>query len=90
MGKNKSSAQRFDTWKPIDKEGTMPSWTELTLDQLIIRFNARKSSNYATPNWNNRIYMIPNLVAINTHVSAQYDREQLSKLGQSTKWHVNT
>ena len=44
----KSLSQRNDTWQPTDREGTMPSWTEPTVDQLIIRFNARESSNYDT------------------------------------------
>ena len=65
----KSSSQRFDTWQPTDREGTMPSWTEPTLDQLSIRFNARKSNNYATPKWNNHIHLTPNLVENNTYVS---------------------
>ena len=37
----KALSQRIDTWQPTDRAGTMPSWTEPTLDQLIIRFNAR-------------------------------------------------
>ena len=89
---HKSSSQCSDTWQPTDREGTMPSWTEPTLDQLIIRFNARKCSNYATPKWNNRIYLIPSLVETNTHVSTLHSmtRKQLSKIGQSIEWHFNT
>ena len=47
------SSQRIDTWQPTDREGTLPSWTKLTLDQLIIRLNTSKSRNYATPKWTN-------------------------------------
>ena len=52
----RSSSQRTDIWQPTDREGTIPSWTEPTLDQLIIRFNASISSNYATPKWNKNTY----------------------------------
>ena len=77
---------------PLTGKGTMPSWTEPTLDQLIIRFNASKSINYASPMWNKHIYLTPNSVETNTHVSALHStiRKQLSKIGQSTEWHLNT
>ena len=77
---------------PLTGKGTMPSWTEPTLDQLIIRFNASKSINYASPMWNKHIYLTPNSVETNTHVSALHStiRKQLSKIGQSTEWHFNT
>ena len=52
----KSLSQWIDTWQPTDREGTTPPGTELTLDQLLTWFNGRKSSNNATPKWNNRIY----------------------------------
>ena len=89
---HKSSSQRTDTWQPTDREGMMPSWTEPTLDQLIIRFNARKSSNYVTLKWNSRIYLTPNLVETSTHVSTLHStiRKQLSKICQSTEKHFNT
>ena len=45
---HKSLSQCIDTWQPTDREGTMPSWTKPTLDQLIKPFNPRKSINYAT------------------------------------------
>ena len=63
----------------------MPSWTEPILDELIIWLNVRKSSNYATPNWNNRIYLIPNLVENQTRGSTLHSmiRKQLSKFGQT-------
>ena len=88
---HKSSSQCIDTWQPTDREDTMPSWTEPTLDQLITRFNASKSINYATPKWNNRIYLTPNLVEIKTHVSTLHSviRKQLSEIGQSIEWHFN-
>ena len=88
---HKSSSQNIDTWQSTDREDTMPSWTEPTLDQLIIRFNASKFINYATPKWNNSIYLTPNLVEINTHVSTLHSmlRKQLSEIGQSTEWHFN-
>ena len=84
---HKSSSQCIDTWQPTDREDTMPSWTEPTLDQLSIRFNASKSIKYATPKWHNRIYLTPNLVEINTHVSTLHSviRKQLSEIGQ-THW----
>ena len=86
------SSQRIDTWQPTDREDTMPSWTEPTLDQLIIGFNASKSINYATPMWNKHIYLTSNSVETNTHVSTLHSmiRKQLSKIGQSTEWHFNT
>ena len=89
---HKSPSQRIDTWQPIDRKGTMLSWTKPTLDQLIIRFNASKSINYATPMWNKHIYLTPNSVETNTHVSTLHStiRKQLSKIGQSTEWHFNT
>ena len=62
----KSLSQRIDTWQPTDREGTMPSWAEPTLDQLIICFNARKSTNYASPKWNNCINFLLNLAENNT------------------------
>ena len=70
----------------------MPSWTEPILDQLIIRFNASRSINYATAMWYGHIYLTPNSVEINTHVSTLHSmiRKQLSEIGQSTEWHVNT
>ena len=54
--------------------------------------NAKKSSNYATPKWNNHIYLISNIVENNTHMSTLHSmiRKQLSKIGQSTEWHFNT
>ena len=44
------------------------------------------------PKWNNRIYLILNLEENNTHISTQHTItcKQLSKLGQTTKRHVNT
>ena len=89
---HKSPSQRIDTWQLTDREGTMLSWTKPTLDQLIIRFNASKSINYATPMWNKHIYLTPNSVETNTHVSTLHStiRKQLSKIGQSTEWHFNT
>ena len=89
---HKSPSQRIDTWQPIDRKGTILSWTKPTLDQLIIRFNASKSINYATPMWNKHIYLTPNSVETNTHVSTLHStiRKQLSKIGQSTEWHFNT
>ena len=73
-------------------EGTMPSWTKPTLDRLIIRLNASKSINYATPTWNKHICLTRNSVETNTHVSTLHSmiRKQLSKIGQSTEWHFNT
>ena len=55
-------------------------------------FNASKSINYATPMWNKHIYLTPNSVETNTHVSTLHStiRKQLSKIGQSTEWHFNT
>ena len=89
---HKSLSQRVDTWQPTDREDTMPSWTEPTLDQLIIRFNASKSINHAIPMWNKHIFMTPNSVETNTHVSTLQSmiRKQLSKIGQSTEWHLTT
>ena len=89
---HKSPSQRIDTWQLTDREGTMLSWTKPTLDQLIIRFNTSKSINYATPMWNKHIYLTPNSVETNTHVSTLHSmiRKQLSKIGQSTEWHFNT
>ena len=88
---HKSPSQRIDTWQPTYREGTMPSWTKPTLDQLIIRFNASKSINHATPMWNKHIYLTPNSVDTNTHVSTLHSviRKQLSEISQSTEWHFN-
>ena len=70
----------------------MPSWTKPTLDQFIIRFNARKSTNCASPKWNNCITLLPNLVENNSHVYTLHStiRTQLPKIGQNTEWHFNT
>ena len=89
---HKSPSQRIDTWQPTDREGTMLSWTKPTLDQLVIRFNANKSINYVTPIWNKHIYLTPNSVETDTHVSTLHSmiRKQLSKIGQSTEWHLTT
>ena len=87
-----SPSQRIDIWQPTDREDMMPSWTEPTLDQLIIRFNAMKSSNYFTLKWNNRIYLTSNLVETNTPGSTLHStiRTQLSKIGRSTDRHFYT
>ena len=78
-----SSSPRTDTWHTTDREGTMPSCTEPTLDQSIAHFNATKSSNYATPKWNSRIYLTHNLIETNTHGSTLHSmiRKQVSKIG---------
>ena len=62
------------------------------MDQSILRFKARKSSNYANPKWNNCIYLTPNLIEINTHASTLHSmiRKQRSKIGQGTQWYFNT
>ena len=89
---HKSPSQRINTWQPTGREGTMPSWTKPTPDRLIIRLNDSKSINYATPTWNKHIYLTRNSVETNTHVSTLHSMipKQLSKIGQSTKWHFDT
>ena len=69
----------------------MLSWTKPTLDQLIIRFNASKSINHATPMWNIHIYLTPNSVETNTHVPTLHSMisKQQLEIGQNTEWHFN-
>ena len=40
--------------------------------------------------WNKHIYLTPNSEETNTHVSPLHSmiRKQLSKIGQSTEWHL--